>query len=320
MKIVHVIDAEFPVPGYGGTERVAWWLGKAQAEMGHEVTYLCRPRAQVPFAKVAPLPKNYSDLTPFIPPGTDVVQLYGTPQFRLDYPYLVNIGGNGQPGEIFDPRTVFVSETHARRHNSQAFVHNGLDPAEYDFREQRGARALFLAKASWRVKNLKGAIRAAQAAGVGLDVAGGRAWWWQRGVKSHGEVGGAEKRRLLAEASCLLFPVIWEEPFGLAVVEALVSGAPVVATPRGALPEIIVPGTGFLCESFAELVDSLNRVHELDPAACRARVLEKFTHIHMAQGYERYYKKLLSQGAIASEAPRTPLEQDPQQITLYAGY
>lgn len=321
MKIVHLLWTRFPVKGYGGTERVAYWLGKAQAEAGHEVSYLCLPGSSLPFARCHPIPEGERDLSPFIPRGTDIVQLYGTPDFQLDYPFLVNIGGNGRAGERFHPNTVFVSENHAKRHGWTEFVHNGIDLSEYPLQARKDSFALFLAKASWRVKNLRGAIPIAQAAGLPLHIAGGRAACWHKGVVSHGTVDGPKKLRLLQQSKALLFPVIWDEPFGLAVVEAMACGTPVVATPRGSLPEIIEHGKqGFLGDSFSELVEGLRRVHEISPEACRARVEAKFSHHKMAEKYEMYYRRILAEGKLRDSRPEAPADADPQLKIYYKDY
>jgi glycosyltransferase involved in cell wall biosynthesis len=251
----------------------------------------------------------------------EIVQLYGTPRFELHFPFLVNIGGNGKPGEDYSPNTVFVSRNHAERHAWTEFVWNGIDLNDYPLRpKQKGDYALFLAKASWKVKNLAGAIAISRDAGLALHVAGGRAGWWKRGVRSFGEVDGAKKLELLGGASALLFPVIWDEPFGLAVVEALATGLPVIATPRGALPEIVTPEVGVLADSHQDLVEGLRKSASFDPGACRARVETQFTHIHMAQGYEGYYKRILAQGRIREGSPMAPPDADPERRILYQGY
>lgn len=319
MKITHLIWARFPVEGYGGTERVCQWLAKAQAERGHEVTILAKG-GSLPFAKVIEVPDQLADADPYIPPGTEIVQLYQTPGFRLSTPFLVNIGGNGQAGERFHPNTVFVSRNHAERHGWTEFVHNGLDPAEYPLSRTRGRDPVFLAKASWRVKNLKGAIRIAKAAGVSLDVGGGRAACWHRGVRSHGTVSGDAKLRLLQNAGALLFPVIWDEPFGLVSIEAMACGTPVVGTPRGALPEIVTKESGVLADSFAGLVEGVRHAARFSPDACRARVENAFTHRHMAEKYEGYYARVLRDGRLREGAPAAAGDADPQRKILYAGY
>lgn len=320
MKIAHVIWARYPVEGYGGTERVCYWLAKAQAEAGHEVTVLCKPGSSLPFARTVEVPDSFSSLDPFLPKGVEIVQLYSTPNFQSSVPFLVNIGGNGQAGEIFHPNTVFVSRNHAERHGWTEFVHNGIDLGEYPLVPKRETYALFLAKASWRVKNLKGAIRIAQTAGRSLYVAGGKAGCWHRGVKSFGTVGGEKKLALLQQARALLFPVIWEEPFGLAVVEGMACGAPAIVTPRGALPEIVTPSSGVVADSFEELVEGVRNAERFDPEACRARVAEAFTHRHMAEKYFAYYKKILHEGKLRNGFPQADPEADPQKRILYRGY
>jgi len=320
LKIAHVIWANFPVQGYGGTERVCQWLAKAQAEMGHEVTILCRRGSRLPFARTVEIPESFPDLDTYLPKGIEIVQLYQNPNFSTQHPVLVNIGGNGQAGERFHPNSVFVSRNHAERHGWTEFVHNGIDLAEYPILKKKKDFLLFLAKAKWSVKNLSGSIRIAKACRMRLEVGGGRAACWHRNVISHGTVSGEQKLDLLQNASALLFPVIWEEPFGLVSIEAMACGTPVVATPRGALPEIITEESGVLADSFSGLVAGVSRARKLEPEACRARVESAFTHRHMAEKYLGYYKQVLRSGKLREGFPLTPSNADPQKKIYYANY
>lgn len=102
------------------------------------------------------------------------------------------------------------------------------------------------------------------------------------------------KLRLLASARALLMPISWEEPFGLAAVEALACGTPVIGFRRGALPEIVDDGvTGFLVDDEAALATALDRVGELDPADCRRAACERFSAAAMARGYVQLYERML---------------------------
>jgi glycosyltransferase involved in cell wall biosynthesis len=139
-------------------------------------------------------------------------------------------------------------------------------------------------------------------------------------VRSHGTVDGAAKLALLQRASCLLFPVIWEEPFGLVAIEAMACGTPVVATPRGALPEIVTPSSGVLADSFEGLVGGVRGAGRFHPEDCRARVLEAFTHRHMAEKYEAFYRKVLRDGKLRDGAPAAAADADPQAKIYYRGY
>jgi glycosyltransferase involved in cell wall biosynthesis len=90
------------------------------------------------------------------------------------------------------------------------------------------------------------------------------------------------KRELLSGARCLLFPVQWEEPFGMVMIEAMACGTPVVATPRGSVPEIVSDGrTGFVRGDEAELGRAVRRVGELDRRACREEAACRFSATRM---------------------------------------
>lgn len=109
-----------------------------------------------------------------------------------------------------------------------------------------------------------------------------------------GNLSGKKKLKFLSEAKALLFPITWDEPFGMSVIEALACGTPVIAMNRGAMPEIIEHGvTGFLANDEDEFVEYMQRIDEIDPAACRRSVEEKFSAAAMAQNYIDRYLEIL---------------------------
>ena len=109
-----------------------------------------------------------------------------------------------------------------------------------------------------------------------------------------GNLSGQRKMRFISQAKALLFPIQWDEPFGMAVIEALACGTPVIAMNRGAMPEIIEHGvTGFLAENEDDLVRYMERVGEIDPQACRRSVEEKFSAEKMAAEYVERYKTVI---------------------------
>lgn len=124
-----------------------------------------------------------------------------------------------------------------------------------------------------------------------------------------GSVAGATKLELLQRARALLFPIEWDEPFGLAAIESLACGTPVVAMRRGALAEIIEHGVnGFLADDEDEFLSFMRRVDEIDPAACRRTVEDRFSTARMASEYERRYEQVLNRYDLAlmlSRASRT---------------
>jgi len=136
-----------------------------------------------------------------------------------------------------------------------------------------------------------------------------------------GEVGGAQKTPLLSSARCLLFPIQWEEPFGMVMIEAMACGTPVVALRRGSVPEVVTHGvTGLVCEHPAELPDAINTVHTIDPAACRDDVLTRFHPDTMAAGYERAYRRALAHTRVQHHRRAARFAQiQPGQDLLRAG-
>lgn len=107
-------------------------------------------------------------------------------------------------------------------------------------------------------------------------------------------VAGKEKADLLAGADAMLFPIQWEEPFGLAMVEAMASGTPVVAIDRGAAPELIEDGiTGFLASDAAGMVAACRRLGEIDVRRCAEVARDRFSPDRMATGYLDVYQSAI---------------------------
>ena len=106
-------------------------------------------------------------------------------------------------------------------------------------------------------------------------------------------VGGAAKANTVAESAGLLFPVVWNEPFGVAVIEALVSGTPVLATPFGSLPELVPPQVGRLCRTESEFVAAVEELPQFSPAVCREWALQNFDYRVMTKRYLEKYQQVL---------------------------
>lgn len=326
MNILIVHRAPIPVFAYGGTERVIWDLGRCLAGQGHRVRYLVPAGSHCDFAEVLALPDG-GDWRARVPADTDVVHLQFQPEHGedggIDRPCLATEHGNPSQGAVLVRNTVFVSGDHAARHGALAFVHNGLDwsaygPAELD--GPRGAGFHFLGKAAWRVKNVQGAIDVTGDAGVRLDVLGGHRlnlkrglrFTWSPRVRFHGMVGGAEKFRRLQASRGLVLPVLWHEPFGLAVIESLYFGCPVFATPYGALPELVPAEVGVLSDSRAALAAAVQGAARFDRRACHARAVAQFSAEAMTRGYLRMYERVCDGERLNAEAPR--LRDEPRRL------
>jgi glycosyltransferase involved in cell wall biosynthesis len=127
----------------------------------------------------------------------------------------------------------------------------------------------------------------------------------QPGIEFIGEIDDRSKQRFLGEACALLFPIDWPEPFGLAMIEAMACGTPVLAFRNGAVPEVVDQGvTGCIVDNVDEAVRTLPRVLALDRAAVRRRFEERFTVFRMAQDYTRIYERLVGTSAMRSERHR----------------
>lgn len=116
-----------------------------------------------------------------------------------------------------------------------------------------------------------------------------------------GMVAGERKMKLLAKAKAFLAPITWEEPFGIAIIDALASGTPVVAYRRGAFPEIIQHGkNGFLADTEAEFKKYMQRVDEIKPADCRKSVEDYFSAQKMTESYIQKYQDVIAQSQAAA--------------------
>jgi len=127
-------------------------------------------------------------------------------------------------------------------------------------------------------------------------------------VEHRPNVAGAEKLQLLHGAAAGVFPIQWEEPFGLALVECMAAGTPVLAFRRGAVPELVEEGvTGWSGATLGELASALDRLPGFDRARCAAVARERFGSVRMARDYADLYARLLSEagpGGADGTAPR----------------
>lgn len=188
-------------------------------------------------------------------------------------------------------------------------VPNGVALDAYAFRAAvpPDAPLMFLG----RIEEIKGphlAIAAARAAGRRLILAGNvppeHSAWFKAHVAPHidgnqvryvGPVDDREKNELLGAASALLMPVLWDEPFGIVMAEAMACGTPVIGLRRGAVPEVVVDGkTGYVVDTGAEMAAAIGRIAAISRAACRARVEQRYSEAAIAEGYLKVYAQLIA--------------------------
>jgi glycosyltransferase involved in cell wall biosynthesis len=327
-----------PPPAYGGIELMLDRLARGLRDAGHDVTLFTTGDSTCPVERRwvleraetlrmgAAVPElrhvlaGYEALA-----GCDVVHdhtLTG-PLYAERFPRLPAVTTNHAPFSeemnalyrAVSPRMPVIAISQAQASQADGVriagvVHHGLDVDAFPFGGGRGGYFLFLG----RMAPEKGARRAAlvaQRAGVPLVMAAKmnepleRAYFEEQvrpllsgDITFIGEVGGAEKVRLLREATGLINPIRWPEPFGLVMLEALACGTPVLSFKEGAAPEIVDHGvTGFLCVDIDDMADAVARVGEIDRAACRERAAEHFSVERMVAGHVAVYEQVIAERA-----------------------
>ena len=268
-------------------------IGLAQTEVRHALT--CFERADE-FDVIS----DHSG-----PPAAAIAGAVRTPTVHTVHGPL-----GGEAGELYtqiarvSPRTGLISLTMNQRKPQPdlpwlANIPNALDFSVYPFVPHRGDYLLFLG----RMSPEKGAHRATTIAletGLPLKLAGKmreprEQQYFHELVEPHlrpgrieylGEVSQGEKVELLQGARVVLFPIDWEEPFGLVMIEAMACGTPVIATRRGSVPEVIEEGrSGLIVDEWQAFETAIERAEELDPHEIRRAVEERFSRERMVADY-----------------------------------
>ena len=303
MKILFVHRSIIPARNYGGRERSLVWLARELHNRGHQIIFLVPKGSSSPFGTVL----EYNMALPLdvqIPEEVDLVHVhFSTKEDIRRKPYVVTIGGNGRLNEEYHHNSIFVSKDHAERHNGEAYVYNGIDTNEYgqpDFNVER-THVHFLAKAAWRLKNVKGAIKIARKSGHQIKVLGGKRVNLKMGFRFtidpnaqfHGMIGGQKKLDVIRKSNALLYPVLWHEPCANAIIESMYFGCPVIGTNWGSLPEIVGPETGYLSNSYSELIKACKALDNYDHKKIHEYTCDNFSAGKMADNYLKMYEKVL---------------------------
>lgn len=201
------------------------------------------------------------------------------------------------------------------RANWYGTVHHGLPLDLYPLGRGEGGYLAFIGRISPE-KGVDKAIEIARRAGIPLKIAAkvdkiDRSYYKTKirpllkgpGVEFIGEINEREKRDFLGRAMALLFPINWPEPFGLATIEAMANGTPVVAFRRGAVREVIEHGvTGFIVDSIDEAVGAVLQAVAFDRRAIRRRFEERFAVERMARDYIALYGEVIRRGSVSPVA------------------
>lgn len=321
-----------PPRHYGPWEQVVSLLTEGLVRRGVEVTLFATADSVTSARLVAVCPRGYEEdpeLDAKVWECLHISEVFErAPEFDLIHnhfdflpltysalvatPVVTTIHGFSSPKILpvyrkYDRRVFYVSISDADRAPDLTYiatVYHGIDLRMFTFREHPEDYLLFFG----RIHPDKGtaeAIEIARRAGKRLLMAGiiqDRAYW-EREVAPHvdgdrvqylGSAGPQLRDRLLGGALALLHPIRFAEPFGLAVVEAMACGTPVIAFPRGSMPELIRDGeTGFLVPGVEQAVEAVRRIPSLDRRRCRREAEERFSSERMVEDYLRVYRRIL---------------------------
>ncbi|MBS2030608.1 MAG: glycosyltransferase family 4 protein [Deltaproteobacteria bacterium] len=336
LRLAMVAPPCLPVPprGYGGTELVIAELVDGLSALGVEVTLFAAPGSRGGFQGrcevVSPLSRaiwpprvdaevlhcrraaaliardgRFDLVHAHCPAMADFAHWLGAPLVLSVHHAL------GRDGASPRVHHAFVSQSQREQWSRSArgeVIHHGLSARRYPLGRGDGGYAAFLGRFSAQ-KGLHHAIDASARAGLELHAAGSmhpedRTYFAAElakrlrlpHVRALGEVDHAGKLALLRGAVALCFPIAWEEPFGLAMLEAMLCGTPVLAFPRGAAVEVVDDGvTGFLVDSPRELAHALKRlaVHGFDRLRCREQAMARFGRDAMVARHLALYTRAL---------------------------
>jgi glycosyltransferase involved in cell wall biosynthesis len=324
-----------PPRHYGGIERVVDMLARGLVSRKHEVTLFAHSDStaagrRVPWpggssCSVTDTARNAATLAEQVIRGDfDIIHsfsrlAYLAPLLPLSIPKLmtyqravsrrsVQLGHRLSRGSLW-----FSAISHSMTHRvadvgTWRVVFNGVPLGGYDFQSDPGPDAplVFLG----RIEAIKGphlAIEIAKRSGRPLIIAGNVppehrdffdieiAPHLDGSIKYVGPVDDKQKNRLLGQAGALLMPVLWDEPFGIVMAEAMACGTPVIGLSRGAVPEVVDHGaTGFVANDVDGLVAAVGHIGKIDRAACRARVERLFSDSAVTDAYLGVYAEMLS--------------------------
>jgi len=330
MRIAQIAPLAEAVPPklYGGTERVVSYLTEELVRLGHDVTLFASGDSETAAPLALMLERVRAQAEEF-----DILHFHlqhvHLPLFRpLARRTVTTVHGRVDPAELaplyreFSEMPLVSISTAQRRPlpfaNWVATVHHGLAREVCPFNPAfnhpaRGGYFAFLGRVAPE-KGLERAIEIARRAGVRLRIAAkidaADEEYFEReivpllaapGMEFIGEVNEAQKPAFLGNATALVFPIDWPEPFGLAMIEAMSCGTPVIAWRHGSVPEVVEDGrSGFIVDSMQEALAALDKAARLDRLGVRTRFEERFSAARMAQDYLSVYRALGRRRALAA--------------------
>lgn len=281
-------------------------LARGLAELGHDVFYL------VPRGADKPSPPGVTLVSKPIA-DADILHIISDRDEHLveerkasRKPWVatchLDLRARGREQSLATENWIFVSRTLAQLLGCDRYVWNGIDPDEYIFSEAKDDYLLFMSTMDWGTqKGLDVVLSLSKLLGFKLVVAGtGESYerianvqemCRQVNARYVGDVRGKEKAELLAGAKAFLFPTKVDEAFGLGMVEALMSGTPVICSDKGACPEVISSDVGFVCRDMDDYVAAISKIADISARTCRDKAMKNYHYLRMSADYIAEYEK-----------------------------
>lgn len=253
----------------------------------YDVLHFHHAESALPFASMYPdVPVVYTVHDPIYSWYQDVFEMY-----HSDNQFYVSISENQR---LPAPKLPYIST-----------IYNGIHLKDYPFSEEHDDYLLFAGRIVPE-KGLAEAVQLARKTGHKLLIIGpifsNAKTYFNTRVKPYlnddiqylGYKNREEVAPYMRRAKAFLMPIKWEEPFGVTMIEAMASGTPVLATRRGAVPEVIIDGvTGFIVDKMADLPDALAKIDTISRKACREHVEKNFSIPSMVDNYEKTFQQAI---------------------------
>ncbi len=330
-----------PPRAYGPWELIAWLLAEGLTSRGHDVTLFATANSSTTARLSARVAEGYEEsdridaqvaTTLHVAHAMEQAGEFDVICNQFDFhaiafarmtatPIVTTIHGFSSEKIVevyreYDAETHYVSISEANRHPDVTYaatIHHGIPVSEVPVGGGSGGYLVAVGRIH-PDKGTHAAIDIARASGLPLFIAGtvhDHDYYRERvaphvdGVRVHflGNLDAARRDHLVGGAAALLHPIGFDEPFGLAAVESLAVGTPVIAFDRGSMPELIDPGrTGFLVGDVDQAVDAVREVHALDRRACRHEAERRFSVDRMVDDYERLFQDVIDRSVIRATA------------------
>lgn len=319
---------KYPIRGYAGIEYLCEELALNLVKKGHDVDMIAPIGSKLNGVNIIGLEQEKgSELRQFeniknlplcnydiIHDNTHLGLIY-THKHADDLPIIRTFHGDPyiQPKYIPPvryPRTVCISKWQQKAFKERwnidsKLVYNGINPDNYDYNEHKLNRLLYFSRFS-SIKGSHVAIDISRRLNIPIDLAGGyfiddsNYFEYIKQVSKEtstvnylGEVNFEERRRLFSEDTCLMLPLLADEPFGIVVIEAMMSGCIPIVMNRGSMSELIIDGkTGFLCNSVDEMIESYYKIDTINRRDCLEQA-NRFTIDIMTDNYLEVYKSVM---------------------------